>query len=107
MTDARIVLTTIDSADGAARLARALVELRMAACVNLLDVASVYRWQGKVESAEEVLLIIKTSVERLPELKQTLGKLHPYDLPEFVVLQVADGTESYLQWLIAASRKTQ
>jgi periplasmic divalent cation tolerance protein len=102
MTDVRIVLTTIDNADAAARLARTLVELRLAACVNLVDTASVYRWQGKVESAEEILLVIKTSTERISELKDRLPQLHPYDVPELIVLPVTDGAASYLAWVLAA-----
>lgn len=102
MTDVRIVLTTIDNADAAARLARTLVELRLAACVNLVDTASVYRWQGKVESAEEILLVIKTSTERISELKDRLSQLHPYDVPELIVLPVTDGAASYLAWVLAA-----
>ncbi len=105
MTDARIVLTTLENAEQANLLARQLVEMRLAACVNLIPrVQSVYRWQGKVETAEEVLLVIKTSVERIPALKATLGQLHPYELPEFVVLHVTDGTDPYLAWLLAASQ---
>lgn len=102
MTDVRIVLTTIDNADAAARLARTLVELRLAACVNLVDTASVYRWQGKVESAEEILLVIKTSTERISELKDRLPQLHPYDVPELIVLPVSDGAASYVAWVLAA-----
>lgn len=102
MTDLRIVLTTIDNADAAARLARTLVELRLAACVNLVDTASVYRWQGKVESAEEILLVIKTSTERISELKDRLPQLHPYNVPELIVLPVTDGAASYLAWVLAA-----
>lgn len=106
MTDARIVLTTLDDAEQAHQLATHLVELRLAACVNLVErVCSVYRWQGNVETADEVLLIIKTTVERVAALKEEVEKLHPYQLPEFVVLHVTDGSDPYLTWLLAASRK--
>ena len=105
VTDARIVVTTLDDLDRAKQLARRLVELRLAACVNLVEhVHSVYRWQRKVEDADEVLLIIKTSVERIPALKETVVQLHSYEVPEFIVLPVIDGSEAYLAWLLAASR---
>ncbi len=105
MTDARIVLTTLDDIDRADQLARTLVESRLAACVNRIEpVHSVYRWQDGLETSEEVLLIIKTSVERIPALKETIQQLHPYEIPEFIVLPVTDGTAPYLDWLLASSR---
>ena len=106
MTDARIVLTTLDDVERAKQLARQLVELRLAACVNLVEhVHSVYRWQGEIEIADEVLLIIKTAVERIPTLKETILQLHPYQVPEFAVLDLTDSSDAYLSWLLAASRK--
>ncbi|MBB6146619.1 periplasmic divalent cation tolerance protein [Silvibacterium bohemicum] len=97
---ARIVLTTIDSADAAQRLAQVLVEQRLAACVNLLPgLTSIYRWQGAVETASEILLLIKTEEEQLPSLEAALHELHPYELPEFLVLSIESGSELYLRWL--------
>ncbi len=105
MTDARIVLTTIDDIKSAERLGRQLVELRLAACVNIVEhVHSVYRWQGEIETANEILIIIKTTAQRIPALKEKFAQLHPYDVPEFVVLQVTDGSDPYLAWLLAGSR---
>jgi periplasmic divalent cation tolerance protein len=96
----RIVLTTIDSADAAQRLAQVLVERRLAACVNLLPgLTSIYRWQGAVETASEILLLIKTEEAQLPSLEAALHELHPYELPEFLVLSVESGSKLYLQWL--------
>ena len=75
----------------------------MAACVNRVPgVTSVYRWQGAIEESAEVLLIIKTSSVKLTALEAALRELHSYEVPEFVVLQVADGSRPYLDWLFAA-----
>ena len=105
MTDARIVVTTLDDLEKAKQLAARLVELRLAACVNVVErVHSVYRWQGKVESADEVLLIIKTAAERISDLKRTIAQLHPYQVPELMVLEVADGSDEYLTWVLTESR---
>lgn len=100
MEQARIVLTTVSSRDEAMRLARTMVEERLAACVNILgDVQSIYRWQGAVEDSAEVLLLIKTGVEKLEALEAAVRRLHSYDVPEFLVLQVASGSKAYLGWL--------
>lgn len=104
MTDARVVLTTLDDLEKAKRLGRELVQLRLAACVNLIErVHSIYRWQGVVETADEALLIIKTSAQCIPALKEGIARLHPYEIPELVVLDITDGSEEYLAWLLAAS----
>jgi periplasmic divalent cation tolerance protein len=96
----RVVLTTVSSAEEAKRMARALVEERVAACVNVVgSVASVYRWQGAVEEASEVLLLIKTRVEKLEALEGAVRRLHSYDVPEFVILKVDGGSAAYLRWL--------
>jgi periplasmic divalent cation tolerance protein len=103
MPFARIVLSTASSREEAGRISRTLVERRLAACVNLIPgLTSVYRWQEAIEEAEEVLLLIKTSAERLPELEAVLRELHSYDIPEFVVLAVESGSRAYLDWLFAA-----
>jgi len=95
-----IVLTTLPAdADGAA-FAQALVEGRLAACVNLLPIMqSIYRWQGAVEQETERQVLIKTSRLRVPELWERVRDLHPYDVPEFVVLPIVDGSDAYLTWL--------
>ena len=105
MTDARIVLTTVSNVEQAEQLARHLVELRLATCVNLIDrVRSVYRWQEDIETADEVMLVIKTTLDRIATLKEKLDELHPYELPELIVLEVSDGSNAYLTWLAAGCR---
>ncbi len=105
--DIRIVLTTLDSAEKARQLARALVEQHLATCVNIIDqVHSVYRWgatpeKDSVESADEVLLVIKTAASRVEALQQAMRALHPYELPEFLVLTVEAAERAYLRWILA------
>lgn len=102
----RIVLTTVASSDEAERLARELVERRLAACVNLIpNLTSIYRWQGAVEQADEVLLIIKTTQDQLPALEAAIRELHSYAVPEFLVLNVESGSQPYLAWLLDSVRK--
>ena len=102
MSDANyvIVLTTLPTdADGPA-FAEALVEARLAACVNLLPVMeSVYRWRDALEHERERQVIIKTSLSRVDALWERVRDLHPYQVPEFVVLPIVDGNDAYLQWL--------
>jgi periplasmic divalent cation tolerance protein len=99
-TKARVVLTTTGSQEEAQKIAQALVERRLAACVNLVPrIESVYRWQGKVESATEWLLIVKTTAERFESVRDGIKELHSYELPECVMLEVADGSEAYLSWI--------
>jgi periplasmic divalent cation tolerance protein len=101
LTDKFIVLVTCSTAAEARRIARAVVEARLAACVNILPGAleSIYRWKGKVESARERLLLIKTSRKRLAKLQATVERLHSYDVPEFIALPIAAGSPAYLAWL--------
>jgi periplasmic divalent cation tolerance protein len=100
MTDKRIVLSTAGSEDEARKLARHLVEHQLAACVNIVPrIESIYRWQGKVESSQEWLLLIKTSAERFPAVRDAIRELHSYDLPECIALTIEDGSPDYLQWL--------
>jgi periplasmic divalent cation tolerance protein len=95
-----VVLSTVGTAEDAERIARALVERGLAACVNVLPaVTSIYRWKGGVERDEERLLLIKTRAERFPALKQALVSLHPYEVPEILALPIADGHGPYLDWL--------
>ena len=95
-----IVLTTFPADSDPAAFATTLVEQRLAACVNILPpMQSIYRWEGKVERAAEHQLVIKTTAGHVETLKRCLGALHPYDVPELLVLTVSDGAESYLRWL--------
>lgn len=97
---ARIVLTTIDSAEDAQLIAEALVERRLAACVNLMPhITSIYRWQERIETTSEILLLIKTTIDQLPALESALHELHSYEVPEFLVLPVESGSHAYLEWL--------
>ncbi len=99
---ARIVMTTVVSPEEATRMGRTLVEERLAACATLLPpVQSIYRWQGKIESSAETLLLLKTVVDQLPTLEARLQELHSYQTPEFLVLEIEAGSHSYLQWLSA------
>jgi len=100
VSDVAIVLTTLGADADAAALARTLVEEGLAACVNVLPpMTSVYRWKGAVEQDREQQLIIKTAVARLGDLEARLKALHPYELPEFLVLPTAGGSSAYLTWL--------
>jgi periplasmic divalent cation tolerance protein len=98
MPTARLVLVT-HPVHGARAFARRLVERRFAACVNLVPLASVYRWRGKVEGAREVLLLVKTTAPRLGELERAVRAAHPYECPEFVVLAAQHVAPAYLRWL--------
>ncbi len=97
-TDAAIVLTTLGADADAAALARTLVDERLAACVNVLPMTSVYRWQGQIEQDREQQLIIKTTAGRVAALEARLRTLHPYELPEFLVLAAAAGA-AYGAWV--------
>ncbi|MBI3484969.1 MAG: divalent-cation tolerance protein CutA [Acidobacteria bacterium] len=101
MTDKVVVLVTCANTKEAKRIARAAVEARLAACVNVLaaPVHSVYRWKGKVEQAKEVLLLMKTSRKKLAALRAAVEHLHSYDVPEFIALPIAAGSPAYLHWL--------
>lgn len=96
-----IVLTNCPDAEVADRLARTLVEQKLAACVNRLPaVNSVYRWQGSVERAVEVPLLIKSTRERLAEIQEVIRALHPYEVPEIVAIPVVAGLPAYLRWVV-------
>jgi len=100
MTDKRIVLTTAGSEQEAEKIARHLVEHRLAACVNILpNVTSVYRWKDQVEEAREWLLIIKTTAGVFAQVRQAISDLHSYELPECICLTIEDGLPNYLQWI--------
>ena len=100
MTNVRIVLTTASSQAEARKIGHALVERRLAACVNIVpQVESVYRWQGNVETANEWLLLIKTEADLFERVRDAVKELHSYDLPECVMLEVAAGSQEYLGWI--------
>lgn len=100
MTDKRIVLCTCSSETEAERIAEYLVENRLAACVNLVSqVKSIYRWEDKVESAWEWLLIVKTTVDKFVAVREAILGLHSYEVPECISIPVDDGSASYLDWI--------
>jgi periplasmic divalent cation tolerance protein len=100
MTDKRIVLTTAGSEEEAKKIARHLVESRMAACVNIVpQVTSIYRWKENIEEGGEWLLLIKTTAAAFEKVRQTIVELHSYDLPECICLTIEEGSPNYLQWI--------
>ena len=100
-----LILSTCPDADTAQRLARILVEERLAACVSLLPGGvSTYRWQGRVEQATEVQLLAKTPADRRDALLARLAELHPYELPEILAVETAAGLPAYLDWVTAETR---
>lgn len=102
MSDIRIVFCTCPDNDSASRIAEALVGERLAACVNILPaIDSVYRWQGAIERASEVQLIIKTVETRVTALIARIRALHPYELPEILAIEAAGGLPDYLEWVRA------
>ena len=104
--DTRLVFCTCPDTTTAQMLAHQMVELRLAACVNLLPpMQSVYRWQGQVEQAEEVQLLAKTCADRLEALTAAIVQLHPYELPEILALTPSAGLPAYLDWIRAETRE--
>lgn len=100
-TDVRIALTTAGSQEEAERIARSVVEERLAACVNILPgLRSIYRWRGAVEKAGEILLVIKTNAASLVALESAVRRLHSYEVPEFLVLTPEAAGKPYLEWLL-------
>ena len=100
MTDKIVVLCTCGSSEEAEKIARALVDLRLAACVNVLPgIRSFYRWQGAIEDSAELLLIIKSSRARFDALRAAIERLHTYEVPEIVALPLVAGDPNYLNWL--------
>ena len=101
-----IALTTLSADHDVDALARTLIGERLAACVNILPtMRSIYAWQGAIESADERQLVIKTSGDRLRELEARLRELHPYEVPEFLVLPIIKGSPDYLAWLQTNTEK--
>jgi periplasmic divalent cation tolerance protein len=104
-TDTVLVLTTLPADADAAGFAAALVEARLAACVNLLPpMESIYRGQGAIERATERQVIVKTTRERTEAVWRLVRELHPYDVPEFIVLPIVDGNDAYLRWIGDSTR---
>jgi len=100
-----VVLTTLPADADVGAFAHALVEARLAACVNALPpMRSIYRWEGRIEQDDERQLLIKTSRDRLEDLWTRVREVHPYDVPEFVVLPIVDGSDAYLRWLAESTR---
>jgi periplasmic divalent cation tolerance protein len=100
MTDALLVLTTLPSADAAAQVAKAVVGEKLAACANILPaLRSIYRWQGRIEDENEVLVLLKTRSANFARLKARILELHPYEVPEVLAIEVAQGHQAYLDWI--------
>lgn len=100
-----IIITTAGSQEEATRLAHAVVEARLAACVNIIpQVRSIYRWQGKVDDATEWLLLIKSTAANFSRIKETIQALHSYELPECILVEIKEGSEKYLNWIVENSQ---
>ncbi|HEY1265217.1 MAG TPA: divalent-cation tolerance protein CutA [Terriglobales bacterium] len=100
MTDKILVISSAGSTRDAGNIANTLVEMRLAACVNILpQVASVYRWQGRVDRAEEWLLLIKTTRASFAAVRDKIKELHSYEIPECIAIPIEAGSEDYLKWI--------
>jgi periplasmic divalent cation tolerance protein len=100
MTDKIVVLSTCESEEQAERIARHLIEKKLAGCVNISGkIRSIYRWKDAVEDAAEFLLIIKTRRDLFPKIRAEIAAIHSYEVPELIALAVVDGSDSYLAWL--------
>ena len=103
-----MVMTTAPDTETAQKIARSLVERRLAACVNILaPCQSVYNWQGAVEDSNEIPLLIKTTAARYGMLEAAIAALHPYDVPEIVALPLSHGLPEYLSWVVAETHHEQ
>jgi periplasmic divalent cation tolerance protein len=105
----RVVFITCGTLAEARRIARRAVELKLAACGNVMPSAvdSIYRWKGKIEVSREYLLVVKSTARRLPELERMVRTMHSYDVPEFLVLPVVSGSREYLGWLIESVKSSR
>ncbi len=104
MADVLIAFCTFPDAEIAGKVARELVELRLAACGNVLSqVHSIYRWEGKVESSDEVLVIFKLARSSYPEFENKIRAMHPYEVPEIIAFPLTNGLPAYLEWVIESS----
>jgi len=105
MSDEKLVISTDGSQEEALRIATALIEAQLAACVNIVGpIESIYRWQGKVESAQEFLLLIKTTASRAAAVTARIRELHSYDLPEAIEVSIDGGSADYLSWIAESVR---
>jgi periplasmic divalent cation tolerance protein len=108
MTDKIVVLSSCASADEAGKIARSLVEKKLAACVNIMPaVRSIYRWKGAIEDDHETLLLIKSSRGLFQELRAEIERLHSYEVPEAIAIPIVDGLERYLEWMAGALKSEQ
>jgi periplasmic divalent cation tolerance protein len=108
MTDKTVILTTASSYEEAQRIARELVERKLAACVNIIpQVSSIYRWQEKVEEARECLMIVKTLESAFDRVREAIGELHSYHLPECISLKIENGSADYLKWIDESVKKLE
>ena len=105
MAESRVVFSTAGSREEASKIAKALVEERLAACVNIIGpIQSVYRWEGKVDKAEEFLMVVKTTSVRSAEVISRIRELHSYDLPEAIEISITGGSPQYLTWIAECVR---
>ena len=106
-TQCRLVLVTCPSLTEARKISRSLLQKQLAACINIhsAPVESIYRWKGKIETAREHLLLIKTTTRRLKSLEREVLRLHSYETPEFLVLPISSGSRAYLDWLSDSCKK--
>lgn len=101
-----LVLTNLPNAAAAKAIARQLVEMRLAACVNMLpQVQSIYQWNGAVEEANEITLLIKTTQGRYADLEASIKAAHPYDVPEIIAMPIVQGLPQYLDWIANETKK--
>jgi len=103
----RLVLVTCPTLSEARKISRSLLQKHLVACVNIhsVPIESIYRWKGKIETAREHLLLIKTTTRRLKSLEREVLRLHSYETPEFLVLPISSGSQAYLHWLSASCKK--
>lgn len=94
-----IILTTTDSKSEAQNIAKALIEKRVAACVQIEQIESIYRWEGKITQEGEYLLRIKSTIDRYPQIESIIKKMHSYDIPQIIQIPITDGYEEYLKWI--------
>ena len=100
MTDKRVVLSTCGSLEEAREIARAIVERKLAACVNIIpNIESIYRWKGEIEDSAEFLLVIKSTEKAFPSLRDAITGLHSYEVPECIEVVITDGSAAYLKWI--------
>lgn len=107
-TTAILMMTNCPDRETASQLARQLLEQQLAACVNILPgMRSMYHWQGEIESADEVALLIKTTKLRYAQLEQTIKALHPYQVPEIIALPIVAGSSDYLHWITQETSRNE